>query len=548
MIICGIKTTHDGGVALIDDGRLVFSHEMEKEGNGERYAKIGDLARVFELIREYGYRPEDVNLFALDGWHKTHKVKPWFGQEVEILLAPYRRGLINTDLMTEYHYQVLDLKYTSYHHYAGHVAAAYSTSPFAREGRDCYVMAWDGLMFPHLYHVNTDSADIADLGKVFSMIGDTYYRLAQRFKPFDGVVEFPHILGIAGKVMAFVATSKPSQNAMEHYEEIYLRACSEHGLDPDAGRDEELLDTGAAVIETMLELLDDALEPPEVMLASLQTFLQGKITAGLARLLEGQQDVNMCITGGCGLNIKWNSAVRDLEQIGEVWVPPFANDSGSALGAACCAMLLHTPHRALDWSVYSGPEVQDSEAAEGWIAEECTVEQLAAELHETGRPVVVLQGRAETGPRALGHRSLLAPATDPRMKDHLNDIKDREGYRPVAPVCLESEASEIFAPGGRDPYMLFEHMFRGDWARRVPAVVHLDGSARLQTVSAKDDDFLYELLTSYYEKSGIPVLCNTSANYNRCGFFPDVRSAMEWGGADAVWSNGLLYRRAEVTA
>lgn len=130
------------------------------------------------------------------------------------------------------------------------------------------------------------------------------------------------------------------------------------------------------------------------------------------------------------------------------------------------------------------------------------------------------------------------------MKDRLNDVKGRERYRPVAPICLEARAPEVFTPGVPDPYMLFEHEVRPDWQNRVPAVVHLDGTARVQTVGPRDDPFVFEVLTEYERLSGIPLLCNTSANLNGSGFFPDVRSAMRWGRVPAVWSDGMLYERA----
>jgi carbamoyltransferase len=155
---------------------------------------------------------------------------------------------------------------------------------------------------------------------------------------------------------------------------------------------------------------------------------------------------------------------------------------------------------------------------------------------------VVLDGRAELGPRALGSRSIIAPATSPKMKDRLNEVKDREPYRPVAPICLEEAAPGVFTPGTPDPYMLFDHEVRPEWRARIPAIVHLDGTARLQTVG-RGDGAVRRLLESYFEASGIPVLCNTSANLKGSGFFPDVASALAWGRVDLVWSEGTLYRR-----
>lgn len=183
MIICGVKLTHDGGVALIDDGRLVFSVEMEKLANNPRHQRIDDLEIVKWLLAEYGYRLADVDRFVVDGWRKTHKVKPWGGQETLIDLAPYRRGLVDDNLLRPYVSRMLDLEYTSYPHYAGHVASAYCSSPFARAAEPSYVLCWDGAMFPFLYHYDPSTQVMESLGAVHHMLGDTYHTLAMACPP-----------------------------------------------------------------------------------------------------------------------------------------------------------------------------------------------------------------------------------------------------------------------------------------------------------------------------------------------------------------------------
>lgn len=263
------------------------------------------------------------------------------------------------------------------------------------------------------------------------------------------------------------------------------------------------------------------------------------------RAWKGDDPWNLCFAGGCALNIKWNSAFRRHPMVKEMWVPPFPDDSGSAIGTACAHLASERGGlRAIDWHVRLGPELLPTpHVPEGWSITPCRPEELARILHRTGKPVVVLRGRAELGPRALGARSIIAPAVDPKMKDVLNEAKLREPYRPVAPICLVEHAPEIFDPGTPDPYMLYDHYVRPEWVDRIPAVLHLDGTARLQTVSNQDDPNLAAVLREYHKWSGIPVLCNTSANYKGRGFFPDASSAMEWGQVDLVWSEGNLYRR-----
>ncbi|MFI5671061.1 carbamoyltransferase C-terminal domain-containing protein [Streptomyces sp. NPDC051704] len=156
--------------------------------------------------------------------------------------------------------------------------------------------------------------------------------------------------------------------------------------------------------------------------------------------------------------------------------------------------------------------------------------------------------RRPASPRGRTGRAdplLLAPATDVRTRDRLNEVKGRAGYRPVAPICLTERAPEVFSPGTPDPYMLFEHRVRPEWADRVPAVVHLDGTARLQTVDSDAGTPVSKVLTAYERLTGIPVLCNTSANMNGRGFFPDVATAAEWGRLNHIWCDGTLCTKAD---
>lgn len=255
---------------------------------------------------------------------------------------------------------------------------------------------------------------------------------------------------------------------------------------------------------------------------------------------------NLCFAGGCALSIKWNSKIRSLDLFKNVWVPPFPNDSGSAIGTACCAMVDKTGNSVLEWDVYAGPDlVRRSNTSPAYNQIPLSITDLGKLLFETGEPVLVLNGRAELGPRALGNRSIISPAVAPTMKALLNKIKGREDYRPVAPICLEEFGPEIFIPGSPDPYMLFDHTVKETWKDRIPAIVHIDGSARLQTITKAGNPVIHELLTSYNKHSGIPVLCNTSANFNGKGFFPDVISAMEWDAVNYIWSDNILYERRE---
>jgi carbamoyltransferase len=180
----------------------------------------------------------------------------------------------------------------------------------------------------------------------------------------------------------------------------------------------------------------------------------------------------------------------------------------------------------------------------GWSVAPCRPEELARLLHRTGAAAIVLSGRAKIGPRALGTRSILAPATDHAMRVRLNRATRRGDDRPVGALCLSEHAPQVFDPGTADPYQTFTHRVRPEWASRIPAVVGADGTTRLQTVGPDDDPTLATILREYHRWHGVPVLCSTEAVAGAGGIVPDVRTALGVRGIDVVWSDGVLHRRS----
>ncbi|MGB3442828.1 MAG: carbamoyltransferase N-terminal domain-containing protein [Actinophytocola sp.] len=559
MIVCGLKLTHDGAVALVEDGRLVFSVEVEKLDNGRRYSQVDDMAVVARILGDFGYHPDDVDEWVIDGWdgRETGSVSVTDdGVPLTLTVAPYRENDTVTDLLApghtgEFRLGGATLPFTSYVHVAGHLASAYCTAPFA--GEPSFVLIWDGGLFPRLYHV--DPVDgVTNGGALFPLIGHTYASAAHHFGPFRRTDEATTVddLSVAGKLMAYIAMGSPQEGVLAVLRELF----HEHfdGGSPQAARYRaEIAGVGSNAepslshVHAFFRDLRARVDAPDVdVLASVHQFLEDllveRVTAAV-RGWYGDGPWNLCFVGGCALNIKWNSALRAQRLFRDVWVPPFPNDSGSAIGAACAHLAARDGLSSLTWHPRSGPALGPALAPAGWRATPCSPKELAGILHRTGDPVVLLDGRAELGPRALGGRSIIAPAVDQSMKDLLNEVKGREHYRPVAPICLTEHAPGIFEPGVPDPHMLFDHHVRDDWKGRIPAVLHLDGTARLQTVCADDDPTLTVVLREYHRLSGIPVLCNTSANHNGRGFFPDVASAAEWGRVGRIWSAGVLFEK-----
>ncbi len=567
MIICGLKLTHDGAVALLDDDRLVFSVEMEKLDNGRRYSTVSDLTAVRAVLARFGYTPAAVDRWVIDGWDgdELGSVSLYDeGQPVRLTVGPYRESASSPDLLRssfagQFTVGGQTLLYTSHSHAAGHLASAYCSSPFAARGEPSYVLIWDGGMFPRLYWVDP-AGRVHNGGELFALIGHAYATAAHHFGPFRRTSQSATVddLTVAGKLMAYIALGKPRPSVVTILRDSFHAAFDSDA--PGAVRYRQSIGGFGSLFEpsigpvhdfyaTVRQRVEGTGFSDEDVLASVHTFLEELLLARITAKIgswPGTGGTNLCLVGGCALNIKWNSALRALPIFDEVWVPPFPNDSGSAIGAAALGLASGSRLRPVRWHPRLGPELTPmSQCPPDWRSRACDPTELARILHDTGEPVVVLNGRAELGPRALGGRSILASPVDARMKDTLNEVKGREWYRPVAPICLVERAAEVFDPGSPDPHMLFDHVVRPGWVPRIPAVVHLDGTARLQTVASADDPFLYEVLQQFEAISGIPVLCNTSANLSGHGFFPDVRSALEWGKVARIWSAGLLYERQD---
>ncbi|MFF5056673.1 carbamoyltransferase N-terminal domain-containing protein [Micromonospora sp. NPDC000663] len=557
MLVCGIKASHDGGVAVIDGNRLLFSIEMEKLDNGLRYSTLGDLQRVGELLAAEGLDLTDIDQFVVDGWwtggteNESSVLTSDGGVPFTLPVAPYLDGPTVRDPLHRHSFSAYDFGapgtgYASYHHASNHLIGSYCSSPFAARGEDALVLVWDGGMTPRLYHVDAGARSVRPVSALLPLSGNAFADFCSHLEPFQvdtGDVgreeRIRRHLSIAGKAMAYAALGTVHEAAFGVFDSI-LADFPAVSIDNAHGLGEKVV----ANREEVLPGLSNA-----DLIASFQDYLGRRLLHALTTVVRRRfpgSRLNLALGGGCALNIKWNSALRSTNLFRDVWIPPFPNDAGAAIGTAACEMFARGGDLALDWDVYSGPRLGSAVPA-GWAVERCDERRVAEILHTEGEPIVVLSGRAELGPRALGNRSILAPAADPAMKARLNLVKDRAEYRPVAPICLTSRAAEVFDPGTPDRFMLFEHTLRPGWAERIPAIVHLDGTARLQTIDPGMKSPTGAILAEYERLSGIPVLCNTSANLNGHGFFPDVASAASWGLTRHVWADGLLYTNPDPT-
>jgi carbamoyltransferase len=275
--------------------------------------------------------------------------------------------------------------------------------------------------------------------------------------------------------------------------------------------------------------------------ASLQAVLE-EVLLELTRWLHEQTgSTRLALAGGVALNCVANTRLWRESGFDEVWVQPAAGDAGTALGSALAgAQQLGEPAAAMPGAdlgrQWSDAEIEAMlQTAKLPYDRPSDIAEAAAETLAADGIVAWFQGRSEYGPRALGHRSLMAHPGRAANLERLNDVKGREQFRPVAPMVLASRAAELFSGGPiPSPYMLFVHQVAEEWQPRIPAVVHVDGTARIQTVDPATEPLVARLLEEFCRRTGLPVVVNTSLNTAGRPMVDSPRDALECFGSTPV--------------
>lgn len=299
---------------------------------------------------------------------------------------------------------------------------------------------------------------------------------------------------------------------------------------------------------------------PEQLYLDVAASLQRRLEEALFHLVrwlhERTQARDLCIAGGVALNSVANGKIAQQGPFDRLFVQPAANDAGAALGAALYVQhtLLGQEAREPLRHVFLGPGYSDHEIEpllRGNLLEYEVLEDpvgTAAELLAQGRIVGWFQGRCEFGPRALGNRSILADPRRADMKDRINAaVKFREPFRPFAPSVPEEHSDDYFEPVGGSPYMLRVTRVKPGMAERLPAVTHVDGTARLHTVSRETNSPYWRLLQRFGALTGLPVLLNTSFNVRGEPIVCTPKEAIACfynSGLDALFLDRFLLRKA----
>ena len=492
MKIFSMKPGHDGAIAMVDAERrqLLWSHEPEKD-SFPRYQAITPTG----LLEAAAMCEELPDVMAVSGWGKTG-----FSERDAIGAGYYGVGAETVQQSTMRLFGS-PTRYFSSSHERSHIWSAYGLSPFP-QGQPVYVLIWEGEL-GDFYEVD-EQLVVHHIGTVMRTPGNRYCFLYALADPTFTLPRDRLRLEDSGKLMALCAYGEPGPMTPQEQETTDFLFNRETIL-RSLGKDDM----------TWSPYHDIGLETPaftrlarrfsDRLFDRFHQFARQHLTKGHPLL----------VVGGCGLNCDWNTMWRQTGLFQDVFVPPCTNDTGSAIGTAIDAMRELTGQAKVDWTVYCGQDfVEDTGDMPDVETSALDLEQVARFIND-GHIVAWTQGRCEIGPRALGNRSILAAPFSTETRDRLNAIKRREGFRPIAPICLETEVADHFDWQGPSPYMLYFQHVKNPALR---AVTHVDGTARVQTVTASENPRIHDLLQAFSGMSGVGVLCNTSLNFNGTGF------------------------------
>ena len=464
--ILGISAgTHDAAAAVVHKGEILFA------AHSERYSGVkNDPDLHNDLLLEASQSLPRYKHFECMAYYE----RPW---------ARYMRQVYTGEkfIPSKMDYSVKSLLPTKmgkmpveyFNHHQSHAAAAFQTSSFQRA--TCIVVDAIGEMdCISMWDAWYDNKGIAHYKKTWSKsypnsIGLLYSAVTER-------------LGLRPMDEEYIVMGMAAYGEPKHYKELW--DCIDTDLDFRHN-----FHTGLP--NGFLEFAD-----PYDLAASVQKITEDALINVFNRLPNRTGYGNVCYGGGVALNCVANTMLAG--RVENLWIMPNPGDAGTALGAAALAY-----RRKLNWTgPYLGHKLGD-----GFYP----VEAALKELKESGI-VGVAHGRAEFGPRALGNRSLFADPRGGDTKDRVNAIKQRQEFRPFAPVILEEEAHRFFniIKGDASPYM--QHIYKCFQPETFPAICHEDITSRVQTVNMNQHPGLYQLLTAWYKETDCPMLLNTSLN------------------------------------
>jgi len=544
LIVLGINAYHpDASIVLCKGGVLFWAGEEERYNRVKHSSGFPRLA-LQHCLQETKTSPSDIDVVAISRNPKANLLQKIFfilkySPRPELLLdrlkAFQKSSCFKEDFIEALGVSAPSLKTKFVHveHHKAHAASSFFLSGFDRaaflslDGMGDFSSAMWGFGQGNQLHV---------LGRVYfpHSAGFLYTAGTQ----FLGFLNF----GDEYKVMGLAAYGKPVYLDLFR-RMVRLKEDGRFELDLSyfvhhKGRAKIRWEGGAPeqdilYSEKWFALFGNRRRPQEEMneqhqnlAASLQAVLEEIYFHVLNHLYRKTKENNLCLAGGVAFNSVANGKIKVHTPFKNVYIQPAAGDAGTALGAAAFVYhsILNQPRTFVMNHVFFGSNAHDEEIEQAmrernlsyqWFSEDDLIQRTVQALCR-GQIVGWFQGRMEFGPRALGNRSLLADPRRQEMKDILNErIKRRENFRPFAPAVPEEDAHEYFELNGvPSPFMLEVFPVKINKRSIIPAVTHADGSARVQTVSEKENPRFWKLLKEFGKITGVPVLLNTSFNEN----------------------------------
>ncbi|MFF0091150.1 carbamoyltransferase [Streptomyces canus] len=527
MRVLGINALfHDPAAALVMDGRIVAAAEEERFSR-RKHGKRPVPFSAWELpersarwcLEQAGLTPAELDAVAYSYDPELARPADQLGlnDPWDHLRQEYARRA--PEFLAEALPGLDPAKVRFVPHHVAHAASAGQASPYP----DCAVLVLDGRgeCGSHLAG-RYANRELAVLGtqSLPDSLGLFYEELTQHLGFLRSSDEF--------KVMALASYGRP--RFLDRLRE-YVHLEGEGGFRARPVPWSSLVPPRAADAPWTQDHADAA--------ASAQACLE-EVLLGLAGWLhERTGEETLTLAGGVALNCVANTRLYREGPFRRVWVQPAAGDAGTALGAA-----LHVAHQKE--TVEAMPTAAlgrgwSDDELRAWLERAAVPYEEPADIADTvadelARDGIVawFQGRSEYGPRALGHRSLLAHPGYAGNLERLNAVKGREEFRPVAPMVLAERAAELFDGPLPSPYMLFVHDVAAAWRDRVPAVVHVDGTARIQTVERDAEPLVARMIDGFEHRTGLPVVVNTSLNTAGRPMVDDPRDALECFGSSPV--------------
>jgi carbamoyltransferase len=538
--ILGINAYHgDAAAALIVDGELVAAAEEERFNRVKHCAGFPALAARW-CLDDAGLRPDDLDHVAVSRDPRANLGRKLLrtirhGASARYLKARLENASrirdVGSALAEALGVDGLRAQVHNVEHHQAHVASAFFVSPF----QEAAILSVDGFgdfASTMLAHGHGNRFDVLDRVIYPHSLGIFYTAVTQW-------LGFPHY-GDEGKVMGLAPYGTP-HHLSKMRELVKLDGpLFELGLDyfthdkegVDMNWDEGSPTIGRIYSDRLVELFGPAREEQGAITAhyndvaaSAQAMTEEAILHLVETLWQRTRTSNLCLAGGVALNAVANGRILPETPFEELYIQPAAGDSGTAVGVAYHVwnQELRQPRGFVMEHAYTGPEFSDEEiraalTEAGVQAERLEDDALFAAVAERiadGDVVGWFQGRMEFGPRALGHRSIVADPRSDSMKDVLNArIKHREPFRPFAPSILAERAADWYEQGYPSPFMVLVYKTASDKRDKVPAVNHVDDTGRVQSVEARVEPRYHRLISEFEKRTGVPILLNTSFNEN----------------------------------